>query len=57
MVGGKMEILWSPNFEDKFLTFGKDVRLYRVDVAKDRGVTKGQGDWWPDVTRFVTYTI
>lgn len=34
MTGLKLDILWSPNQEDRFITFGTDLRLYQV-IPKD----------------------
>lgn len=40
----KLDILWSPNHEDKFVTFGTDLCLYRIESIKDKTLpAKGQG--------------
>lgn len=30
MAGGRLEVYWSPNSPDKFLTWGSDFSLYQV---------------------------
>ncbi len=37
-----MDIIWSPNHDDRFVTFGTDLNLYKVEPIKD-GVIKPQG--------------
>ncbi|XP_074659239.1 uncharacterized protein LOC141911993 [Tubulanus polymorphus] len=38
----KVDIVWSPNHEDKFVTFGTDLSLYKVERTKTSSA-KGQG--------------
>ncbi|XP_013772701.1 GATOR complex protein MIOS-like [Limulus polyphemus] len=35
MTGVKVDILWSPNHPDRFITFGTDLRLYQLETLKD----------------------
>jgi hypothetical protein len=30
MAGGRLEVFWSPNSQDKFITWGSDISLYQV---------------------------
>ena len=47
----KLDILWSPNHDDKFVTFGTELCLYKVDAIKDKSLpAKGQGKKVSDET-------
>ncbi|ELU15458.1 hypothetical protein CAPTEDRAFT_157856 [Capitella teleta] len=41
MAGHKADILWSPNQDDKFLIFGSELALYKVDNKRDEASLKG----------------
>lgn len=36
MAGGRLEVYWSPNSPDKFLTWGSDLSLYQVKNTSGR---------------------
>lgn len=37
MAGARLEVFWSPNSPDKFLTWGVDISLYQVENSSTKG--------------------
>ncbi|KAI0220830.1 GATOR complex protein MIOS [Lamellibrachia satsuma] len=47
----KLDLLWSPNREDKFVTFGTELCLYKIESIKDKTLpAKGQSKKVSDET-------
>ena len=42
MGGVKVDLIWSPNHDDRFVTFGTDLSLFKVETLRD-GASKPQG--------------